>query len=110
MKNDSIADQVVVRLKRGLWDDPRAGQSVLSCLPMESHLRGNFDDYGMGLIELPAGSSVEDAVRKLTDCPVVEFAEPNFIDRISPARPTNRSTEPAVSSSIASSRRATRKS
>ncbi len=116
MRNNAVADQVVVKLKRGIADDPRARQSVMSCLPREARLRGNFDDYGLGLIELPSGSSVDDAVRKLTDCKVVEFAEPNFIESISPAPLSPDSARPAIASDapaaprVAYSARATRKS
>ncbi len=116
MRDDAVADQIVVRLKRGLRDDPRARQAVMSCLPRGARLRGNFDDYGLGLIELPSGISVDDAVRKLTDCEVVEFAEPNFIESVSPPprspdfiRPASASDTSAVSR-VAYSAGATRKS
>jgi hypothetical protein len=98
MRDEAVADQIVVRLKRGLRDDPRARQAVMSCLPRGARLRRNFDDYGLGLIELPSGSSIDDAVRKLTDCNVVEFAEPNLLESISPALRSPDSARPAIAS------------
>jgi major membrane immunogen (membrane-anchored lipoprotein) len=100
MRDDAVPDQIVVRLKRGVRDDPRARQLVMSCLPGEARLRGNFDDYGLGLIELPSSISVDDAVRKLTDCEVVEFAEPNFVEIISSAPRSHDSARASVASDM----------
>jgi hypothetical protein len=75
-----VAGRLVIKLKPDFYADHAARRNLLGSLPRDSVLIREFDEMGMGLIGLPAGTDPLEVAREIEEYDAVEFAEPDYSD------------------------------
>jgi hypothetical protein len=79
MPVEYIPDQVVVKLKSALANDPHAQHAVMDNLPEKSEFEQHFNNKGRAIIHLPETADPLEVAQQLSEIDEVEFAEPNFL-------------------------------
>jgi len=74
-----VADQLVVKLKNHLANDPRIQRLVFDSLPPHSTFEQGFNRGGHAVIHLPEGVDPLHVAENLSRRDEVEFAEPSFL-------------------------------
>jgi hypothetical protein len=75
-----VANQLIVKLKRGFAINQAARRQVIESLPEESTMVRGFDELGLAVFELPKEADLSAVARVIGTHQVVDYAEPNFID------------------------------
>ena len=76
-----VPNQLIVRLKRELAADQEARCQVIKSLPEESTMLRDFDELGIAVFELPNDTDPSAVARAVETHPLVDYAEPNYIDK-----------------------------
>ena len=75
-----VADQLIVKVKPQLRNDPETRKKLMSVLPPNSSLQSDFDELGMAVINLPESTDLFEVARKLEEEEAILFAEPTLLD------------------------------
>ena len=78
--NPHVHRELIVKLKTEFAADPDVRRRIIESLPKESVVARDFDDLGLGVIELPLGTDPLSVAAAVQADKAVEYAEPNFTD------------------------------